>query len=196
MMNSKTMFLSLITSALLLNGLASNVQAESTAKYTQRNMQGISYSHDHWPKRWSSAIHQQKDARFPTRQKQQRPAHSKEESVFESDLFYLPYNSRPRGFENRQNYHDGRLSRNRYMREKRRMSRESAYAYYGQQPMYPQGGFGHVYGGFGMNSGPVGIDPVMGSPGNGIPVMPGTPYGFPAPGFYGMDYWRSPYARW
>jgi len=193
MMNNKTIYFSVLTSALLLNGLSAQLHAESM----QRNAQGVSYSYDHWPKRWSSAIHQQKDTRFPTRQKPHVPAQMKEESVSEQDLFYLPYTARSHGFDSRQHRRDGRLSRNRYMRDVRRtMPRDSAYAYYEMQPIYPQAGFGHGYGGFGMNPGPIGIDPVMGSPGNGIPVMPGSPYGFPAPGFYGMNSWGSPYSRW
>ncbi len=197
MMNNKIIYFSALTASLLSIGLSSQTYAESM----NRQVQGVTYSYDHWPKRWSSAIHQQKDARFPTRQKQQVPSRKMEESVFEHDLFYLPTPRGRYGFDAHYDQQTRRRSQNRYMRELRRLPRESAYAYYPMQPMYRPAGYGHIYGGFGVNTGPIGLDPVMGSPGNGIPVMPGTPYGFPAPGFIGSGYqmpgyWGTPYSRW
>jgi len=185
-------YISLVSAVLMLSGLSSQLYAESG----HRQVQSVSYSYDHWPKRWSSAIHQQQDSRFPNRQKSNIPAQQKEKSISEHDLFYLPSTDRRYGFSYPRNQANERLSGHRYLRDVRMTSRESAYAYRRMQPMYFSGHFGPVYGGFGMNAGTVGLDPVIGMPGNGIPFMSSTPYGYPAPGFQRGGYWTTPHYGW
>ncbi len=184
--------ISIVSGLLLLTGLPMQLYAEPG----QRQFQGVSYSYDHWPKRWSSAIHQQQDARFPTRQKSDIPRQHKEHSISARDLFYVPSTDNRYGFAYPGSQVDERLSRNRYLRAIRTSPRESAYAYHPIQPMYFSGQFGPVYGGFGMNSGAVGFDPVMGMPGNGMPFMPGAPYRYPAVGFQGGGYMGTPNPNW
>jgi len=185
-------YISIVSGLLLLTGISMQLYAEPG----QRHVQGVSYSYDHWPHRWSSAIHQQQDARFPNRQQSKQSAQRMEESISERDLFYLPSSDRRYGFASRGSHADGRLPRNRYLREMRRSPRESAYAYHPMQPMYFSGHFGSVYGGVGMNSAVGGFDPVMGMPGNGMPFMPAAPYGYPALGFQGGGYFGTPYPNW
>lgn len=62
----------------------------SVAVYADSARGGVSYSPEHWPQRWSSAIRQQQDGRFPTREKPQTPPPKQYESVSEQDLFYMP----------------------------------------------------------------------------------------------------------
>lgn len=184
--------ISIVSGLFLLSGLAMPLYAEPG----QRQMQAVSYSYDHWPKRWSSAIHQQQDARFPTRQKSEIPKQHKEQSISARDLFYVPSTDNRYGVAYPGSQFDERLSRNRYLRAIRTSPRESAYAYHPIQPMYFSGQFGPVYGGIGMNSAMVGFDPVMGMPGNGMLNMPAAPYGYPAPGFQAGGYWRTPHPNW
>jgi len=170
------------STALLLSSLSSQLVAEPAL----RQVQGVSYSDDHWPKRWSSAIHQQQDARFPDRQKTKLTVQHREESISARDLFYLPSTGNPYGFNYSRGQVDERLRRNRYLRDAHRASREAAYAYQRMQPMQFSGRFGPVYGGFNMNSGLVGMDPVVAMPGSGMPF---PPYGYPPSGFQGGGYW-------
>ena len=60
--------------------------------------------------------------------------------------------------------------------------RKSAFAYYGMPALRYPASFNHV-GGFPYGTAPPGIDPVLGSPGMGIPIMPGVPFGYPLVGY-------------
>jgi len=172
----------------------------SVAVYADSARGGVSYSPEHWPQRWSSAIRQQQDGRFPTREKPQTPPPKQYESVSEQDLFYMPTERQGYGYEHRQDRFEDRQSRHRYLREAHRLSRDAAYAYHDMYPMYGNmGGFGGGYagyGGFPYGTAPLGIDPVLGSPGIGIPIMPGTPYGFPYGGYPGVGFWNPPFGAW
>ena len=160
---------------------------------------GVSYSPDYWPQRWSSAIHQQQNGRFPTREKPNAPPPKDYESVSEQDLFYMPSERRAYADDYRRDRFEDRRARHRYLREARRMSRDAAYAYHEMYPMYPapyMGGFGGGYWGFPYGTAPLGIDPVLGSPGIGIPIMPGTPFGYPYAGYPGFGFWNPPFGAW
>ena len=158
---------------------------------------GVTYSPENWPNRWSSAIHQQQNGHFPTREKPQAPPPKQYESVSEQDLFYTPPASQTYGYDHYHDRFDDRQSRHRYLRDARRMSRDAAYAYHEMYPNYGyMGGFGGGYGGFPYGTAPLGIDPVLGSPGIGIPIMPGTPYGFPYGGYPGVGFWNPPFGAW
>jgi len=159
----------------------------------------VTYSPENWPNRWSSAIRQQQDGgRYPTRQKPTKPIlrEDKTESVSEDDLFYLPTGRHGHKFDRRLERFDDHLSRQRYYRDAQRMSRDAAYAYHDFYPAYPYAGFAGPYNGFPYGTAPMGIDPVLGSPGIGIPIMPGTPFGYPFVGYPGVWGGYPPFGVW
>ena len=185
---------SALITTVLLCGLSAQVCAESRTG-------NVTYSPEHWPDRWSSAIRQQQNSgRYPTRKKPEAPRPKERETVSEDDLFYLPSARRTRDFDHRADRFDDHMSRQRYYRDAQRMSRESAYAYHDVYPAYPYAGFGGgAYGGFGgfpYGTAPMGIDPVLGHPGMGIPIMPGVPYGYPYAGYPGAWGGYSPLGVW
>jgi len=172
----------------------------------QPNPSQVSYSPDHWPTRWSSAIRQQKTARFPTRVAEKVTLEELPEAVMDEDLFFSPsLNSRfERG--NRQSNYGQRNLKHRFSRDSSQYSRDSAYAYqrrsgpasnnyggssynYGGSP-YNYGGSPYNYGGSPYNYGgspymypyanpmPAVNAPPM-YPGVGFPMMPGVPAAYP-----------------
>ena len=190
-MKSHKQVKSIATGLILMLFCGLSVQANADSRNG-----GVTYSPEHWPNRWSSAIRQQQDGRFPTREKPQAPPPTQRESVSEQDLFYLPSASQSYDFDHRQDRFDDRLSRQRYYRDARHLSREAAYAYYDRYPRYPYAGFGSAYSGFPYGTAPLGIDPVLGHPGMGIPIMPGTPFGYPYGGYPGFGSWNPPFGAW
>ena len=168
----------------------------SVQAYADSQGSGVTYSPEHWPNRWSSAIRQQQDNRFPTRQKPQAPQANERESVSEQDLFYVPSSRNRYDFDRHQDRFDERMSRQRYFREAQRMSRDAAYAYHDVYPAYPYAGFPGGWNGFPYGTAPLGIDPVLGHPGIGIPIMPGTPFGYPYAGFPGVWGGYPPFGVW
>jgi len=195
--------LKLVFALFLLCGTGSQVYADSQSR-------GLSYSPDHWPNRWSSAIRQQQDGgKYPTRQLKQTPppALPEEESgVSEQDLFYSPstqgrYGQRRTNRSQRWNRFDDQLPYYRQFRDARRQARRGAFAYHGM-PALQQSNYGRAATGFPYGTSPLGIDPVLGHPGIGIPIMPGTPYGYPFAGYpyagypSGMGMWNPPFGAW
>lgn len=176
-----------ITAAIGSLGLSSQTYADSVSG-------NVTYSPEHWPNRWSSAIRQQQDGRYPTRQKPEARRDIERETVSEQDLFYLPSSRRARDYDHRLDRFDDQLSRQRYYRDAQRMSREAAYAYHDVYPAYPYAGGG--WGGFPYGTAPLGIDPVLGHPGIGIPIMPGTPFGYPFVGYPGVWGAYPPFGGW
>lgn len=193
-----------VSAVLLLSGTVSQVAADSTSR-------GLSYSPDNWPNRWSSAIRQQQNGNYPTRQLKQAPPPDLPEhssGVSEQDLFYSP--SMQGRFGQRQ---DDRLQRfeeplphNRQFRDAKREARRGAFAYHGM-PALQYGNHSMPYTSFPYGTAPLGIDPVLGHPGIGIPIMPGTPYGYPFVGYPhagypyggypgGMGMWNPPFGAW
>lgn len=186
----------------MLSGATSQVSADSQSG-------GLSYSPDHWPNRWSSAIRQKQNGKFPTRKKQQQSMDlrqsEKGQSVSEQDLFYSPDSAHRFNREYSHDQFDDRAARYRHIRDVRRLSREAAFAYNDMANMTgPYGGYGQYYGG---GSYGIGIDPVLGHPGIGIPIMPGTPLGYPMglhpfgayPGGgypFGVGAWNPPFGMW
>ena len=154
----------------LLVGFSGPVNAQS-------NGNQVSYSPDHWPNRWSSAIRQQQTAKFPTRDTVQTSPAELPEAVFEQDLFYSPSmagrNDRGEG-----RLHLGhRISPHRFSRNSGQYIRDPAFAY--------QPGFGAAYQNYGgstymhpSTASMPAFDPV-GYPGAGIPLMPGGPGAYP-----------------
>lgn len=170
--------------------------------HADTHRRGLTYSPDHWPNRWSTAIRQQQNGdRFPTREKQKFSRLKEQESVSEQDLFSSP--SQSRRFD-RDDIFEERLSRHRQLRDASRRSREAAYAYHDMaNTAYPYPGYSPYAGGYPLGTAPLGIDPVLGHPGIGIPLIPGVPYGYPLGvypyGFYpglGMGAWNPPFGAW
>lgn len=176
-----------VIAVFMLTGVNSQSLAESQYR-------GLSYSPDHWPKRWSSTIRQQQNGKYPTRQIKQMPPPELPEQgsgVSEQDLFYSPsihdrYGQRR---ADRLQRFDDELSKFREFRDATREARRAAFAYHGM-PALQYGNYAGAYSGFPYGTAPLGIDPVLGHPGIGIPIMPGTPYGYP---FVGYPYGGFPY---
>lgn len=181
----------------------------SAYSYADNSGRGISYSHDQWPSRWSHAIQQQSGA-YPSRTIENTPPPELpttfDREVSGQDLFYSPSldqfrQQRPSRSVPRQTqyYRDNKNST--YSNE----SRKAAFAYYGMRPLAPHAGY--AYPGFDHGFGNVAMDPVLGHPGIGIPIMPGVPYGYPLMGYSpviypGMGYpgsfgmWNPPFGAW
>lgn len=183
-----------IMAVLLITGVYQQV-------YAERHDRGLTYSPDHWPNRWSSAIRQQQNGgRFPTREKQKFSRHKEQESVSDKDLFSS--SSQKRHFD-RDGFFAERLSRHRQLRDASRHSRDAAFAYHDMANAaypYPEHS---PYAGYPLGTAPLGIDPVLGHPGIGIPLIPGVPYGYPLgvypygayPGL-GIGAWNPPFGAW
>ncbi len=163
--------------------------------YAQPPGNGVTYSPEHWPNRWSSVIRQQQDARFPTRQKPKAPP-KQPAPVSERDLFYLPSTAQPSYVEQHHRDRDARGQQHRYLRGARPLSRDAAYAYHGMYPMYAPHHFMSGQNSFAYGTAPLGIDPVLGHPSMGVPMMPGVPYGYPYMGHPGFNSWYPHYRRW
>ena len=148
---------------ILLIGLGGPVYAESET----------SYSPDYWPSRWGSAIRHQKSGKYPTRQIEQEPLADLPEAVSEQDLFFSPHQGKK--FDTRgKSYSNPRFSRN-----PSRHNRDSAYAYPNNAGASNK-----------SNQQMPAMDPALGNPGNGIPMMPGVPGGLP---FAGVPYGGTPF---
>jgi hypothetical protein len=186
--------------AMLVFSMSGPVLAESRAG-------GLSYSPEHWPNRWSTAIRQKQNGKFPSRSKQrysgEKPTRDYSDAVSEQDLFQSPSDKRY-GRDEFDRF-AGHAVRHRYLRDAQRLSRDAAVAYNDMANMTGQ------YSGYGP--GPavspfgIGIDPVLGHPGMGIPIMPGTPLGYPIGGYpfgaypyggfpFGMGGWNPPFGAW
>ena len=172
--------------------------------------QDLSYSPDHWPNRWSSAIRQQQTGKFPSRQKDQGappelPAEFSDE-VSEQDLFssqpvYSPSQGRRYSRGDRRGGVNHHFSRQRYSQSVRRNVRDAAFAYHSIVPAAHYNGMQQPF----MRNPyaapmPV-MDPVLGHPGIGIPMMPGVPIGY-LPGLMPYGYpgntgmWNPYVSRW
>ena len=167
----------------------------STQLHAETRVQGLSYSPDHWPKRWSSTIRQQQNGHsYPTRQFKQAPPPALPETgsgVSEQDLFYSPsiQNRFGRRDADRLQRFDDQLSNYHKFRDASREARKATYAYHGMPALQPGSNL-NAFTGFPYGTTPLGIDPVLGHPGIGIPILPGVPYGYP---FVGHPYGGIPY---
>ncbi len=165
----------------------------------------VSYSPDHWPSRWSSAIRQQQTARFPSREEVQAPPAELPETVFEQDLFYSPSTASKFERSNRSYNYGRRASAQRFSRHSGRYIRDAAFAYQNRFATGPNNYTGsaymHPYGA----SVPV-MEPMPTFPGMGLPMMPGipgaypmntTPFGGMPSGYPGnMAQWYPPPGSW
>lgn len=187
----------------LLVGLVGQISAQSKSE-------NISYSHEQWPTRWSSAIQQQQTSKFPNRQVVETALAELPESVSDQDLFYSPPAGRQysvgRGRNN--NYKRGYTAQ-QFSRNQGQYIRDAAFAYQsaGRGNNYGTPNYMRPYNA----SMPV-MDPVLGHPSFPLPMMaaPGVypmgmmpfsvmpfgampfgimPFGFPT----GANYWTSPY---
>lgn len=202
MNNSVLKTLNTVMVLFLLSGLSSQLHADPQSR-------GLSYSPDHWPNRWSSAIRQQQGGKYPTRQLKQTPPPALPEEggdVSEQDLFYSPsmrgrYGQRRGDRDQRSSRFDDQLPHYRQFRDARRESRRGAFAYYGM-PALQHSNYMRASSGFPYGTSPIGMDPVLGHPGMGIPIMPGTPFGSPFAGYPysgypgGMGMWNPPFGAW
>lgn len=166
---------------------------------------GVSYSADHWPSRWGSAIRQKQNGHYPTRQLHQTPPpelpqSNESEALTGQNLFYSPdLYGQAKGKQQHRYRAQQQFPRFRRYRDNHRAAREeresrkAAYAYHGM-PALQYGHYTNPYQ-FPLGTAPMGIDPVLGHPGIGIPILPGVPYGYPGlglpftgyyPGAYGM----------
>ena len=181
------------------------------------NSRQVTYSPDHWPSRWSSAIHQQQNARFPTRVEEKVTLEELPETVLEQDLFSSPsLDARYDQGHRPQNYGQRQL-KSRFSRNSGQQMRDAAFAYqsgYGRAPAnYAGSAYRPAFGGpaygypyatpmpaMGLlpgfpGSGYPGVGypgvgyPGVGFPGTGFPIMPGLPGAYPMNiGPYGMPY--------
>jgi len=162
--------------------------------YADSKSNQVNYSPDHWPSRWSSAISQQQNGKFPNREQNQIQPAELPEAVSEQDLFYSSWSKATQmGTGDKITKSD-----RRYLQQPVRNSqRQVAYHYqpsrtnYNRLKALPYGYHGPTYG---VNpyygSTPL-FDPVLGHTGGGLPFMPGnSPYGSP----YGLaPYGVAPY---
>jgi len=147
------------------------------------NSRQVTYSPDHWPSRWSSAIHQQQNARFPTRVEEKVALEELPETVLEQDLFSSPSLDGRNDQGNRPHNYGQRQLKHRFSRNSGQSMRDAAFAYqsgYGVAPAnYARPAYRQAYGG-----------PAYGYPhANPIPALPGYPgAGFPGVGYPGIGY--------
>ncbi len=147
------------------------------------NSRQVTYSPDHWPSRWSSAIHQQQNARFPTRVEEKVTLEELPETVLERDLFSSPSLDGRNDQGNRPHNYGQRQLKHRFSRNSGQSMRDAAFAYqsgYGAAPAnYARPAYRPAYGG-----------PAYGYPhANPMPALPGYPgAGFPGVGYPGIGY--------
>jgi len=167
---------------LVLSGLHANAGSRSNE---------VNYSPDHWPSRWSSAIHQQKNGKFPKREQDQTQPDELPEAVSEQDLFYSYLNSGRMNPETNLKKYDRRYLQQPIRDTKRQTAYQPSQGYYNRLRSTPQNyGANPHYGGNPM------IDPVTGFPGGGLPVLPGMPGSAPmgmSPNYGGVPYGGMPY---
>jgi len=193
--------------------------------YAEPNSRQVTYSPDHWPSRWSSAIHQQRNARFPTRTEEKVTLEELPEIVLEQDLFSSPSLDARYDQGNRPYNYGQRQLKHRFSRNSGQYMRDAAFAYqsgYGAAPanyagpayrgpayVYPQANpmpaMGLLPGYPGVRFPGVGY-PGLGYPGAGFPIMPGVPgtypmnmipYGGMPYGYPGnMAMWTPPFGPW
>ena len=169
--------------------------------------QAISYSPEQWPKRWSTAIRHEQDARYPVRHAEGN-RYGKGRRVFSDEnlFFNSPEEERYRNQPRQRNGWAGGSHRrdNEYRYRYRRYSPvaspcacsteaysgysyvDNPYAYTYSRPYltgYP------AYTGYGL----YGPDPLLGYPGVGYPSLPGSPLGYPYPGLTGVAPLGGPY---
>ena len=185
--------------------------------YAEPNSRQVTYSPDHWPSRWSSAIHQQQNARFPTRVEEKVTLEELPETVLEQDLFSSPSLDGRNDQGNRPYNYGQRQLKHRFSRNSGQQMRDAAFAYqsgYGAapanyaRPAYRPAYSGPAYGyphtplmpAMGLLPGYPGVGypgagfpgvgyPGVGYPGVGFPIMPGIPGAYPMNiGPYGMPY--------
>ncbi len=169
--------------------------------YADSRVRNLSYSPDHWPTRWSSAIRQQQSSKFPNRQKDQVVPPALPETVSEQDLFYSPPPASRHDCCARRYGFNQHFSRHHYLHNPRDNVRDAAYAYQIGFQVSPYSGMGQAYMSTPYSASMVGMDPVLGYPGIGMPMMPGVPAGYlfggvsyGSPGNMGM--WNPVFGRW
>jgi len=183
------------------------------------NSRQVTYSPDHWPSRWSSAIHQQQNARFPTRVEEKVTLEELPETVLEQDLFSSPsLGARHDSGQRPYNYGQRQL-KHRFSRNSGQNMRDAAFAYqsgnraapanYGGPAYRPAYAYPHAtpMPAMGLLPGYPGVGyPGVGFPGAGFPIMPGLPGAYPMYiGPYGgmpygypgnMAMWTPPFGPW
>ena len=196
-LNLNNVFISLLSG--LLMWPATPLFAESTGS-------DLSYSYEQWPSRWSSAIRQQQGGKYPVRQQDQVAPPELPEAISDQDLFSSPSQRKRYGRTEDHSRFDRRTPGYHFSRRSTVHPRDAAVAY---QPSFYNGSAA-MYGGeyFSQNHMGYGamIDPVLGHPGVGIPVMPGVPMGYPIGihPYAGMPYgypgsmstWNPPFGFW
>jgi len=181
--NTQAFFSGFVTVLLLLSGF----QTYADPKENQ-----INYSPDHWPSRWSSAIHKQQTGRFPKRDNNQNQPAELPEAVSGQDLFY--------SYSGESQLHSGeKLNKydRRYLKQPAkaneahrnvpsRINNPYRLPHYQNRTPYmvnSHNGYSPVY------------EPAFGPPGTGMPYA-GMPYaGMPYGGmpYGGMPYGGMPY---
>ncbi len=160
----------------------------------------VSYSPEDWPTRWSSAIHQQKTAKFPTRTNTQEPLTELPEAVSDQDLFFSPQQGRRMRQDSRSYSHYQPYSQQYFARKGNQTGRDSASAYLTNNRLMnmrqPQSYYGNSPYGYQNASLQTVMDPVLGHPSLVVPMSPRFPmnmwpFGFMS--FGGLPYARNPY---
>jgi len=161
----------------------------------------VSYSPEHWPTRWSSAIHQQQSAKFPTRNNTQLPPGELPTAVSEQDLFYSPNESRQYRNSNRPYQYNKQYSGQRFSRDQGQYMRDAAYAYQRRLRAMPTG-YNTINSMPGSYTGSMPVmDPVLGHPSFAVPIYPGQQNMYPMGGlpssgmfpFGGFSFFGGPF---
>jgi len=161
----------------------------------------VSYSPEDWPTRWSSAIHQQKTAKFPTRTNTQEPLTELPEAVSEQDLFYSPQQDRRMRQDSRSYSHYQPYSKQHFARKTNQTGRDSARAYLTNNRQtnirQTQRYYGNSPYGYQNASSLTVMDPILGHPSLAVPMAPSFPmnmwpFGFMS--FGALPYAGNPYA--
>ncbi len=149
----------------------------------------VNYSPDHWPSRWSSAIHQQKTGKFPKREQDQTQPDELPDAVSEQDLFYSYLNRGRMDPDNNWKKYDRRYLQQPVRDSRRQTAYQSGQGNYNRLRSLPYNYGSNPY--YGSN---LMIDPVTGFPGGGFPVLPGMPGYAPIFSPYGgVPYGGFPY---
>jgi len=176
-------------------GFIISMMCAGVPAYAENEENRVSYSPEDWPTRWSSAIHQQKTAKFPTRTNTQAPLTELPEAVSDADLFHSPQQGRGMGQAPRPYNYYQPYTNQHFARKGNQTGRDSAHAY---QPNVrnTQGYYGNTQYGYQNASSLTVMDPILGHPSLAVPMAPRFPmnmwpFGFMS--FGGFPYAANPY---
>ncbi len=185
------LYLQLTTALLLMVSISSTSTVLAGASESK-----VSYSTDHWPNRWSSAIHQ-KSGKYPSRERDPVDAPDLPKEVSEHDLFYTlaaPRQAQPmRGsFNSGAAYAYGNPYRATQLQNISQQVQHPMLGYPGYQPNFSPYPVSNSMPG--MYGAPFGAYPMIGTPFSPLGSLPMGGFPFAVPGFMGM--WNPMFTPW